>query len=915
MMGSSAVLSCSYDYRLVALSILISIVASYAVLDLAERLTALRGWPRLVCLGSGALTMGLGIWAMHYVGMHACHLPIPVYYDWPTVVLSLLAAVVASAVALYVVSKPIMDNASLVAGSIFMGCGIAAMHYIGMAAMRLQARLVYSPWIVTLSVALAIAISFVALLLAFSLRETRVSWTTRKLCSALLMGLAIPVMHYVGMAATSFVPQPALNASMQHAILITPFGLALIAIAITVILGHVCMLAALDRRFSRQTRLLAEHEARLLAIFDNLTEGIVVLDAETLEVQTNRAAADLLGIPSTTASFDIVRELLEIRSLDGALLPIEQWPGLRALRGEFVRNLEVELRSKVTGKGVFVAMSSAPINNPAGGTAQYILSYRDITERELSNAARMRMAAIVESSEDAIIGKNLQGIITSWNGGAEKIFGYAAEEMIGQSIRCLLPSDRTHEEDEILALIRQGETINHFETVRKRKDDRQIRVSLTISPILDAQKNVVGVSKIARDITQTRLLQEQLRHSQKMDALGQLTGGIVHDFNNLLGAIVGNLDLLERSLAGNEEALKRVRTAQKAATRGANLTRRLLAFSSCEALNPGPVSIETTIREMEELAGRTLGPEIRVVTHCDADIPPVTIDAAALENALLNLLVNARDAMPKGGSVTIGAHIVELGSHYPLVQTGEINSGSYACISVSDTGHGMSRQTLERAVEPFFTTKSREKGTGLGLAMVYGFIKQSGGALRLYSEEGFGTTVSLYLPLTGETAAPTAAVEVVHLPGKLGSTALLVDDEPALLEIAEAYLTEMGYTVLQAQNGSAAFDLLAQAEEIDLLVTDVIMPGAMNGIELAQKVRELRPGIRVIFTSGFPAEALAERSGRLMDGPLLRKPYQRNEFLGIVAKTMSESPHYQRFEASNSVVRLEATGATGEFAP
>lgn len=914
-MGTTAVLSCSYDYRLVALSILISIVASYAVLDLTERLTVLKGGPRLVCLGSGALAMGIGIWAMHYVGMYACHLPIPVRYDWPTVLLSLLAAVLASGVALYVVSKPIVDNASLVAGSVFMGCGIAAMHYIGMAAMRLQARLVYSPWMVTLSVALAIAISFVALLLAFALRETRVSWTARKHWSALLMGLAIPVMHYVGMAATSFVPQPALNAGLQHAILMTPFGLALIAIATTVILGHVCMLAALDRRFSRQNRLLAEHEARLLAIFDNLTEGIVVLDAQTLQVRTNRAAADLLGIPTTTASFDRVRDLLEIRSLDGTLLPMEEWPGLRALRGEFVRNLEVELRSRATGKRVFVAMSSAPINNSAGETTQYILSYRDITEREQSNAARMRMAAIVESSEDAIIGKNLQGIVTSWNRGAEKIFGYTAEEMIGQSIRCLLPPDREHEEDEILALIRQGQTINHFETVRKRKDERQIRVSLTISPILDAQKNVVGISKIARDITQTRLLQEQLRHSQKMDALGQLTGGIAHDFNNLLAAIVGNLDLLERSLPGNEEALKRVRTAQKAATRGANLTRRLLAFSSREVLNPGPVSIETTIREIEELAGRTLGPEIRVVAHCNADIPPVTIDAAGLENALLNLLLNARDAMPKGGSVTIGAHIVELGPNYPLVQTGEIDSGSYACISVSDTGHGMSRQTLERAVEPFFTTKSREKGTGLGLAMVYGFIKQSGGALRLYSEEGFGTTVSLYLPLTGETAAPAAVVEAVHPPGKLGGTALLVDDEPALLEIAEAYLTEMGYTVLQAQNGSAALDHLAQAAEIDLLVTDIIMPGAINGIELAQKVRELRPGIRVIFTSGFPAEALAERSGRLVDGPLLRKPYQRSEFLGIVAKTMSESPHYQRFEANSGTTTAEATTATDENAP
>jgi PAS domain S-box-containing protein len=511
----------------------------------------------------------------------------------------------------------------------------------------------------------------------------------------------------------------------------------------------------------------------------------------------------------------------------------------------------------------------------------------DITKQTVIDITRARLAAIVESSEDAIIGKDINGIITDWNAGATKVFGFSADEMVGHSLLPLLPPDRLHEEDQILNRIRHGEIIDHLETVRKRKDGRQIDVSITVSPIKDAASIVIGASKIARDITEQKNLEQQLRQSQKMEAVGQLTGGLAHDFNNLLGVVLGNLDLLERLVAGNEVAVKRVQNAQKAAMRGADLTRRMLVFSSRQPLNPAPTLLDESIQNMIEMAARALGPEIKITTNLDHAIPPVLVDAAGLENVLLNLAVNARDAMPDGGSLVISTQLSDLEESYPPVQAEELKPGRYVRVTVSDTGHGMSGETLARVFEPFFTTKPRGKGTGLGLAMVYGFVKQSGGTVRIYSELGHGTTVSFYLPLAEGTLSPATAAAASKPQATTGGTVLVVDDEVDLLEIASAYLEEMGYRVFLATDGARALEVLAREPGIELLITDVIMPGGMNGVELARKVRQLKPGVKIVYSSGFPSDALAERSGTRVDGPLLYKPYQRNDFTAAIRRAMA----------------------------
>jgi PAS domain S-box-containing protein len=734
-----------YDPRLVALSVSISILAAYGSLHLAGRLTlAAQASARQTWAWASAAVLGIGIWTMYSIGMAAFHLPIPVIYDWPTVLLSLFTAILASGAAILIVSRPDRSGRDAAAGGVLIGGGIAAIHYIGMEALRIRASVVYSPRLVLLSVLLAMLLAWAALRQAFP-RAGGQTGRWRRLSSFLLLGLAAPAAHYTGMAAAQFVPRT--TVTDHDSVSVMSVSIAGIAVMSLLILGLIFVSFLVNRRLSVQQRRFAQDLVQLEAVFETMQEAIVVVDCVSGQIRHNRASSELLGFPGRTTSLQEISGLFEALSPSGDLLAREDWPIVRAIRGDYCRDCEIILRRKDTGARITVETTTVPIATGGGSHRTVIVSLRDIGERKRMDEARTRLVAIVESSEDAIIGKDTQGVVTSWNAGAEKIFGYSAAEMIGQAIKILLPGDRAHEEDEILNRIRQGETVEHFETVRQRKGGELIHVSLSISPIRDANGRIVGASKIARNITETKKLEHQLHQSQKMDAIGQLTGGIAHDFNNLLGIILGNLDLLEYFAARNETALDQVQTCQRAATRGADLTRRLLAFARMEGLKPESTPLNTAIQNVIGLATRALGPEIKITTRLDDSLPRVFVDATGLESALLNLLVNARDAMPRGGSIAVSTRLNHLEDTYAPVKMGELKPGWYACASISDTGEGMSKETLERVFEPFFTTKARGKGTGLGLAMVYGFVKQSGGAVRIYSEPGKGTTVTLYLPL------------------------------------------------------------------------------------------------------------------------------------------------------------------------
>jgi PAS domain S-box-containing protein len=543
----------------------------------------------------------------------------------------------------------------------------------------------------------------------------------------------------------------------------------------------------------------------------------------------------------------------------------------------------------------------------------------DISERKSTENARAHLAAIVESSDDAIISKDLNSIVTSWNPAAEKIFGYRADEIIGCPIHLLFPPDRLQEEDLILERIRRGEGVDHFETVRRRKDGRDLDVSLTISPVRDAAGCVIGASKIARDITDKKRSEKTLQdlndnlerrvaertqelaavnerlmtevaererteaallQAQKMEAVGQLASGLAHDFNNLLAAILGNLELMEMRLK-DERVLKLLQAAVRSARRGAALNEQLLAFSRKQHLAPRPVAIDELVKGIDDLLRRTLGGKVDVAISIGPDVWPALVDPHQLELVLLNLAINARDAMPLGGRLVIETRNI---AARDVAKSVDLVPGDYVLVSVADTGIGMSEEVLARACEPFFTTKEPGKGSGLGLAQVYGVARQSGGAMRLRSAVGTGTTVELYLPRSFEAVAPVEEAVDQSSPAVLGNNTrvLVVDDHEDVREVIVAYLETLGYEVVQASSGRTALDFLrGDGSAVDLLIADYAMP-EMSGLELVRAVRAKSPTLPVVIVTGY-AET-GDFDDRRFDAVLLKKPFRMNE-LGAIVET------------------------------
>jgi len=640
-------------------------------------------------------------------------------------------------------------------------------------------------------------------------------------------------------------------------------------------------------KITDEQRRLRSTNTHFGTVLQSADEAITSIDMSGLYTSWNKGAERVFGYTAEEMIGQPFARLLPAQQVAEAKDLIA-----RLARAEVVENIDA-VRIAKDGHSVHVNATITPIRDEAGNIVGASAVARDITEQlrlqddQLRlHEATTRFDTVLASTDEAIIGKDIHGVVTSWNKGAEAIFGYTAEEMMGQPLRRLLPTGRETEEDEILARILRGEVVEKLNAQRIAKDGSIVYLNLTVSPIRDQLGNVIGASKVARDITETIRLQKQLQQSQKMEAIGQLAGGIAHDFNNLLAIISGALELQLPLLTGNEEATRRWEVASRAARSGAELTRRLLAFSSMEHFKVAPTDLNHSLRSTMEMAQRLIGPEIRMHLNLEKSTAPILVDPAALESAVLNLVINARDAMmPRGGTLTVGTRTAELEESFTATLTGPIQAGSYACVSISDTGCGMSPEVLERSCEPFFTTKERGRGTGLGLSMVYGFVKHSGGGIRIYSEVGYGTTITFYLPFDGSTRPSPVAVRSApekepqtHRTGHI----LIVDDEAELLEISVSYLTTRGYTASGVRDAKEALAFFANHGPVDVLVTDIVMGGGMDGMELAQEVHRLYPDTRIIYSSGFPADALSIRSLPLADSLVLQKPYRLSELGGSI---------------------------------
>jgi len=498
--------------------------------------------------------------------------------------------------------------------------------------------------------------------------------------------------------------------------------------------------------------------------------------------------------------------------------------------------------------------------------------------RELRDSQN-RLALIVDSSQDAIIGKNLDGIITHWNKGAQQMYGYTAQEMIGRPITVLCPQDRLDEIPGILGKIRQGDEVEYFESVRVTKDGRRVNVSISVSPIHDSEGRVVGASATARNITAQKKIEAQLRQAQKMEAVGRLAGGVAHDFNNLLGIVTACSELLRNRV--DDKSLEYIDNIREAAKRGAALTRQLLAFSRRQPVQAQVLDLNQRLTEVSKLLNPLMGDDVEITLLPRSATAIVEADAGQLDQIVINLAANARDAMPHGGRLIIETGVFDLDETF-VREHPAMTAGRYVMMAISDNGVGMDDATRSRIFEPFFTTKEMGKGTGLGLATVYGIVKQSGGDIWVYSEPDRGTTFKIYLPSAEHKLATAAEKQAEAVPPRReGVTILLAEDDVIMRRLTREMLEEHGYTVLEAEDGKSALDTVgADHTAVDLILTDVVMKG-MTGPELVLWLLDEHPEMKVVYMSGYTGELVAHQG---IDGgiQLLEKPFTRADLLKTV---------------------------------
>src|SRR6266545_2795641 len=739
-----------------------------------------------------------------------------------------------------------------------------------------------------------------------------------------------------------------------------------------------------DRKRAEEELRVSEKRYRLL--FEKNPFPMWVFDKETLAfLAVNEAACGHYGYSRDEFLSMTIKDIRPPEDVPALLHRISEE------RAGYRRSGIARQHQKKDGTLISVEITSDPLVFD-GRDARLVLA-NDVTARLRAEQERATLAAIVQFSEDAIVVKTKDGIITRWNTGAEKLYGYSAREAVGRPI-LHLPADRAGEMAGILRRISRGESVKRFETVHLRKDGTRIDISLAVSAIRDAAGRVTGASAIARDIaerkqaeesiqkllraveqaenvifmtdpdgqfsyinpsfevlygykkeevlgrtprilksgqqdaafytefwekllsgegvrgeivnrardgrlvivemsakalfdsdgkrvgyvavqhdvTERRLLEQQFRQAQKMEAVGQLAGGVAHDFNNLLTAILGYAELLAEKLKGRPREAEDLDEIRKAGERAASLTRQLLAFSRRQVFERKVLDLNRLIAEIEKMLRRLIGEDIDLVTALDPALAYVWADAGQLEQVVMNLAVNARDAMPRGGRLTIETSNVDLDEAYARLHI-PIRPGRYVMIADSDTGVGMDAATRSRIFEPFFTTKERGKGTGLGLATVYGIVKQSGGYIWAYSEPGRGTTFKVYLPPADQSLLPEEdrVGETVSVRGT--ETVLLVEDEESVRTLARAILESYGYRVLEAAGAEEAIETVRGYQQpVDLLLTDVVMP-SMGGPDLASRIQTLRPGVKVLYMSGYTDETVF-RHGHLEQGRLfLQKPF------------------------------------------
>jgi len=620
-------------------------------------------------------------------------------------------------------------------------------------------------------------------------------------------------------------------------------------------------------------------------LFEASPTPLLVFDSETLELlAANPAMTRLYGYEQ--------EELLRMTILDLGL-DADRDSAKQTVASLGDRDaVGVRRHRRKDGSSFFAEYVSRTLSFAGRRARLTIIS--DITARREAEEMRSLLAAIVHSSNDAVVSKRLDGTITSWNHAAEQLFGYSAAEAVGRPISLVIPVDRLTEEDSLLARIANGERIRHHETLRRRKDGSLVAVSISLAPIFDASGKVIGASKTARDLSALRdaertlkSTEDQLRQAQKMEAVGRLAGGIAHDFNNLLSVILSYSDLILAELRPVDPLVADVEEVRKAAMRAAELTRQLLVFSRQQVITPKVLDLNEVVTSVDRMVARILGEDIELVSVPAAGLRHVLADRNNVEQVILNLVVNARDAMPTGGKLTIETGNAELDSEYAREHPG-VRPGPYVMLAVSDTGVGMDRATQARVFEPFFTTKEVGRGTGLGLSTVFGIAQQSSGSVWVYSELGKGTTFKVYFPIV-DAALDVTGPEIAPAALRGTETILLVEDQEQVRLVANAILKRHGYRVLVASHADEAIRLRdSHAGPIQLLLTDVVMPQG-SGVELAKRLLLGNPGLKVLYMSGYTDDSVVRHGVLESEMAFLQKPFTPESLTRKVREVLNSS--------------------------
>ncbi|MEJ1159795.1 MHYT domain-containing protein [Prosthecomicrobium sp. N25] len=775
----------------------------------------------------------------------------------------------------------------------------------------------YGP-LVLLSIAIAVVSSYTALDVAGRVRSTRGGHGTAWIAiAALALGGGIWAMHFIALLALDIAPSLRFDPLLSFA----SFALAVVAGAIgfaAVAMGRVHFAVVAAAGTVMGVGIAGMHLLGMAAIgysghirHDQSYHAAAVLIAVLASTAALRVASLPVGVTQRVAGALILGTAISgMHYTAMAGTAFQPGQSLGPETGFDATTLAMAVAA-VTVLVLFLSLVASAMDERAERIAR--------REREALIESERRFRILVEGVTDyAIFMLSPDGKVTNWNSGARRIKGYTAEEIVGKPYEIFYtPEDRARGEPRRALESARRDGKFEAEGWRLRKDGTRFWASVVLDAIRDPEGRLVGFAKVTRDATERREAQkklddarQQLLMIQKLDAIGQLTGGVAHDFNNLLAVIIGNLELLKKKLPDDPKARRLLETAMKGAERGAALTSRMLSFARRQDLRPEPRDIPALVRGMADLLQRSLGPAVMIETRFPLDLPPALVDANQFELALVNLAVNARDAMPDGGTLTISAaeRTIQPGTG----RLGEPPAGNYVCLSVTDTGSGMDPETLAKAVEPFYTTKGVGKGTGLGLPMVDGFAAQLGGKLVLKSAPGEGTTAEIWLPADADAIRRAVTVPpertVTQIPVATARQEkhriLVVDDDALVLMATVAMLEDLGHEVHEALSAKEALKLIESGLALDLVLTDEAMPG-MTGTQLAGRLAELRPGLPVVLGTGY-AE-LPTGSDQAL--PRITKPFDQATLRRVIEAALSPAgPEPARAEWPENVVQLK-TGA------